>query len=115
MPFETFIRVCQRSRSFGLNKLSLDNLLFLTINELELLLICCLQTTWIRTYPNFCLLLKRLMKCLLQIGLMGLVEEEWIDTLSTVDPADVTFEDFVQVGNQLEKELRNEVTKYVSE
>lgn len=48
-------------------------------------------------------------KSVLQVGLMGLVEEEWIDTLSTIDPADIIFEDFVDVGNRLAKELREEV------
>ena len=40
---------------------------------------------------------------------MGLVEEEWIDTLSTIDPEDIIFEDFVEVGNKLAAELREEV------
>ncbi|XP_052816876.1 mannosylglucosyl-3-phosphoglycerate phosphatase-like [Mya arenaria] len=48
-----------------------------------------------------------------KIGLMGLVEEEWIDTLSTIDPADIIFEDFVKVGNQLAKELREEGAELV--
>ncbi|XP_060566797.1 snake venom 5'-nucleotidase-like, partial [Ruditapes philippinarum] len=43
-----------------------------------------------------------------KIGLMGLVEEEWIDTLSTIDPEDIIFEDFVEVGNKLAAELREE-------
>lgn len=37
----------------------------------------------------------------LKIGLIGLVEEEWIDTLSTLDPDDVTFVDFVEAGVHL--------------
>ena len=40
---------------------------------------------------------------------MGLVEQEWMSTLSTVDPDDVTYIDFVQVGNDLVKELKEEV------
>ena len=32
---------------------------------------------------------------------MGLVEEEWIDTLSTLDPEDMTFIDFVECGRNL--------------
>ncbi|XP_052229236.1 trifunctional nucleotide phosphoesterase protein YfkN-like isoform X2 [Dreissena polymorpha] len=43
-----------------------------------------------------------------KVGLMGLVESEWIDTLSTIDPADIIYEDFVIVGNRLAKELRDE-------
>jgi hypothetical protein len=40
---------------------------------------------------------------------MGLVEWEWMETLSTIDPDAVTFRDFIEVGNELAKELRNEV------
>lgn len=43
---------------------------------------------------------------------MGLVEEEWIDTLSTIDPEDIIFEDFVEVGNRLAAELKEEVHFY---
>ena len=44
-----------------------------------------------------------------QVGLIGLVEQEWIDTLATVDPEDIIFLDFVETGNQLAAELREEV------
>ena len=40
---------------------------------------------------------------------MGLVEQEWIDTLATVDPEDIIFLDFVETGNTLAAELREEV------
>ena len=40
---------------------------------------------------------------------MGLVEQEWIDTLATVDPEDIIFLDFVETGNKLAAELREEV------
>ncbi|CAG5129813.1 unnamed protein product [Candidula unifasciata] len=42
----------------------------------------------------------------IKIGIMGLVEKEWIDTLSTLDPADVLFSDFVEVGKDLAMVLR---------
>ncbi|XP_055387201.1 mannosylglucosyl-3-phosphoglycerate phosphatase isoform X2 [Condylostylus longicornis] len=42
------------------------------------------------------------------IGLMGLVEQEWLETLPTIDPAEVTFIDYVEAGNKLAEELRNE-------
>lgn len=42
------------------------------------------------------------------IGLIGLVEQEWLDTLPTIDPQEVTYIDFVKAGNQLAEELRNE-------
>ena len=45
----------------------------------------------------------------LQVGLIGLVEQEWIDTLATVDPEDIIFHNFVEAGNQLAAELRDEV------
>jgi len=51
------------------------------------------------------------MYCVLyvQIGLIGLVEEEWIATLNTVDPDDVRFMDFVEVGQRLAQELKSQV------
>lgn len=45
----------------------------------------------------------------LQFGLIGLVEEEWIATLATIDPDEITFLDFVQQGRKLAKQLRSEV------
>lgn len=47
----------------------------------------------------------------IKIGLMGLVEKEWLDTLPTIDPNMVTYTDFVKVGNRLATQLRNEVKK----
>ncbi|KAK3086654.1 hypothetical protein FSP39_021442 [Pinctada imbricata] len=43
-----------------------------------------------------------------KIGLMGLVEEEWIETLATLDPEDVTFQDYVVKGTEIAKQLRDE-------
>lgn len=43
-----------------------------------------------------------------RIGLMGLVEKEWLDTLPTIDPKEVTYQDFVRVGSQLAAQLRKE-------
>ena len=37
---------------------------------------------------------------------MGLIEQEWIETLSTLDFDDVIYESFIEVGNRLAKELR---------
>lgn len=42
------------------------------------------------------------------IGLIGLVEKEWLETLPTIDPKEVTYIDFVKAGNKLAEELRNE-------
>lgn len=42
----------------------------------------------------------------LEIGLMGLVEEEWLDTLGTVDKENLQYVDYVAVGSQLASELR---------
>lgn len=43
---------------------------------------------------------------------MGLVEEEWIETLATLDPEDVTYLDFVSKGNELCQSLKEKVTGY---
>jgi len=44
-----------------------------------------------------------------QIGLIGLVEEEWIVTLSCVDPDDVLYLDLVEEGRRLAQELKQQV------
>lgn len=41
-----------------------------------------------------------------RIGLMGLIEKEWLATLSTVDLAHVEYTDFVTVAREVEQELR---------
>ena len=45
----------------------------------------------------------------IQVGFIGLVEEEWLVTLATVDREEVTYLDFVTEGIKLAKELREEV------
>ena len=37
---------------------------------------------------------------------MGLIEEEWIVSLGTVEPSEVKYTDFVTVGTRLAAELR---------
>lgn len=44
----------------------------------------------------------------ISIGLIGLVEKEWLETLPTIDPKEVTYIDYVEAGNKLAAELRNE-------
>lgn len=44
----------------------------------------------------------------MSIGLIGLVEREWLETLATVDPTEVTYIDYVEAGNKLATELRYE-------
>ncbi|XP_037941290.1 snake venom 5'-nucleotidase-like [Teleopsis dalmanni] len=44
----------------------------------------------------------------ISIGLIGLVEKEWLETLPTIDPKEVTYIDYVEAGNKLAQELRNE-------
>lgn len=44
-----------------------------------------------------------------QVGVMGLVEEEWIETLATLDPEDVTYLDFVSKAIELCKDLKQKV------
>ena len=46
---------------------------------------------------------------LLQIGVMGLVEWEWIVTLATLEPKDVDYTDFVTTAKRLVKRLLDEV------
>ncbi|XP_051525905.1 trifunctional nucleotide phosphoesterase protein YfkN-like [Myxocyprinus asiaticus] len=42
----------------------------------------------------------------LKIGLLGLVEEDWLDTLSTVDKANIEYRDYVCTANRLSQHLR---------
>ena len=49
----------------------------------------------------------------LKIGLMGLVEREWLDTLPTIDPNEVTFIDYVEAGNQLTDDLLKEGCDFI--
>lgn len=44
----------------------------------------------------------------LKFGLIGLIEEEWLSTLSTLDSSDVIYEDFVVRGRDLAKWLKSE-------
>lgn len=44
-----------------------------------------------------------------RIGLLGLVEKEWLDTLATINPEGVTFLDFVEAGQKLAAQLKQEV------
>jgi 5'-nucleotidase len=43
-----------------------------------------------------------------RVGLMGLVEREWLDTLPTIDPNEVTFIDYIEAGNRLADDLLKE-------
>ncbi|XP_067120161.1 snake venom 5'-nucleotidase-like isoform X1 [Centruroides vittatus] len=42
-----------------------------------------------------------------KFGLIGLVEEEWLSTLATIDPEDVTYIDFVSEGRKLARQLKD--------
>lgn len=44
-----------------------------------------------------------------RIGLVGLVEKEWLDTLSTINPEEVTYLDYVEAGQKLGAQLKQEV------
>lgn len=48
-----------------------------------------------------------------RIGLMGLVEKEWLDTLPTIDPNEVTFIDYIEAGNRLAEDLLKEGCDFV--
>lgn len=57
---------------------------------------------------------KRIIEwCGRKIGFIGLVEEEWLVTLATVDREEVTYIDFVSEGTKLAKELREEGAEFV--
>jgi 5'-nucleotidase len=43
---------------------------------------------------------------------MGLVEEEWMETLATLDPEDITYIDFVSKGKELSKDFKQKVTLF---
>ena len=45
----------------------------------------------------------------LQIGLIGLVEYEWLATLSTISPEDVDYTDYVECAQLLVPQLHAEV------
>lgn len=42
----------------------------------------------------------------IKIGLIGLIEEEWMDTLGVIDVSELVYTDFVQAGNELAAKLR---------
>lgn len=44
----------------------------------------------------------------LKLGLIGLIEEEWLSTLSTLDSSDVIYEDFVKKGRELARWLKHD-------
>ncbi|XP_044741798.1 trifunctional nucleotide phosphoesterase protein YfkN isoform X2 [Chrysoperla carnea] len=48
-----------------------------------------------------------------RIGLLGLVEKEWLDTLTTINPEEVTFLDFVEAGQKLGAQLKQEGCDFV--
>uniref|UniRef100_A0A1B6LIG1 5'-Nucleotidase C-terminal domain-containing protein n=1 Tax=Graphocephala atropunctata TaxID=36148 RepID=A0A1B6LIG1_9HEMI len=48
-----------------------------------------------------------------RLGLVGLVEQEWLDTLATINPDEVTFLDFVEAGKKLGAQLKQEGCDYV--
>ena len=39
---------------------------------------------------------------------IGLVEKEWLDTLASVNPNEVIYNDFVEVANNLSRKLKDE-------
>lgn len=47
----------------------------------------------------------------IKFGLIGLIEEEWLSTLSTLDSSDVIYQDFVSRGQELARWLKSEPHK----
>ncbi|XP_033113355.1 uncharacterized protein LOC117113950 [Anneissia japonica] len=48
-----------------------------------------------------------------KIGIMGLVEEEWLVTLATIDRENLTYIDFVTKGKELAKELKEQGAEFI--
>ncbi|XP_045127274.1 5'-nucleotidase-like isoform X3 [Portunus trituberculatus] len=48
-----------------------------------------------------------------KIGLVGLVEKEWLETLATINADEVTFTDYVDRGRELASSLKKEGCDYV--
>jgi len=48
-----------------------------------------------------------------KLGFIGLIEEEWMATLSTIDAEDLEYIDFVMEGRRLARELRAQGVDYV--
>ncbi|XP_034243359.1 trifunctional nucleotide phosphoesterase protein YfkN isoform X2 [Thrips palmi] len=48
-----------------------------------------------------------------RIGLIGLVEHEWLDTIATINIEEITFIDFVEAGRRLGSQLKQEGCDYV--
>ncbi|XP_072024736.1 uncharacterized protein [Amphiura filiformis] len=48
-----------------------------------------------------------------KIGLIGLVEEEWLVTLTTIDRENLTYIDYVEQGRKLAKELKQQGADFV--
>lgn len=51
--------------------------------------------------------------CGRRLGLIGLVEREWLDTLATINPEEVDYTDFVDAGSMLASELKRKGCEYV--
>jgi 5'-nucleotidase len=43
-----------------------------------------------------------------KIGLIGLIEDEWIQTLASVDTTTLAYEDFITCGRRLATELKQQ-------
>ena len=57
---------------------------------------------------------KLLFYLLFKIGVIGLVEEEWMSTLSTIDFDEIKYESFLKSGKKLARKLRKEdVRKHI--
>ncbi|XP_059471868.1 snake venom 5'-nucleotidase isoform X2 [Neocloeon triangulifer] len=48
-----------------------------------------------------------------KIGLIGLVEREWLDTLASINTDEVTFINYIEAGKKLAQQLKEEGCEYV--
>lgn len=49
----------------------------------------------------------------LKIGIIGLVEEEWLDTLSSIEKSDLIYTDYVDSARRLSKELKEQGVQFI--
>ena len=42
----------------------------------------------------------------MQVGIIGLIEEEWLTTLGAVDTTTMVYQDFVEVGRKFGQEMK---------
>ena len=68
---------------------------------------------WMAPYWTILQFFYQLINIYLFFFQIGLVEKEWLDTLSTINPEEVTYTDYVESGQALAKELRGKGCQFI--